>query len=37
MKTYFDEEKPFEGKFSVGSDPGISKVLASSMNKDITK
>ena len=33
MKTYFDEGKPFWGKFSVGIDPSISNVLVSSINK----
>ena len=37
MKAYFDEGKPFWGKFSAGIDPSISNVLVSPVNKKIKK
>ena len=33
MKTYFDEKKLFEGKFSVGINPIIISVLILSINE----
>ena len=35
MKTYFDERKPFWGKFILGINPGISNVLVSYINKKV--